>query len=253
MFEYRYPQFQSKRLLRAQMLEELRDYPLRFARMMWQDYAQGVVSGCRISWVGRKLTVGGGIIYKNKQFYFMEEPYTMDCGPLDRVRYLKVRILPEQKLPGETRGEARIVLDEKEVDEAFELELCRFRLQEGARLRDRHENFEDFSTEYDTVDFTFAPWAGKKNSILNPLLMAQFAREMLRKDNLRPEDLCFSMNVLSNGGTVAAEAVREYIRYRTGGRAAGGVRAMYEGLLGILKERADLETGPKGQGNIFLI
>ena len=94
---------------------------------------------------------------------------------------------------------------------------------------------------------------GKKEQHLNPLLMAQFAREMLRKDNLRPEDLCFSMNVLSNGGTVAAEAVREYIRYRTGGRAAGGVRAMYEGLLGILKERADLETGPKGQGNIFLI
>ena len=68
MFEYRYPQFQSKRLLRAQMLEELRDYPLRFARMMWQDYAQGVVSGCRISWVGRKLTVGGGLSIKTNSF-----------------------------------------------------------------------------------------------------------------------------------------------------------------------------------------
>ncbi len=253
MFEYRYPQFQSKRLLRAQMLEELRDYPLRFARSLWQDCAQGVVSGCRISWNDGKLTVGSGIIYKNKQFYFMEEPYAMECGPLDQVRYLKVRILPEQKLPGEIRGEARIVLDEKEVDEAFELELCRFRLQEGARLRDQHENFEDFSTEYDTVDFTYAPWAGKKNSTLNPLLTVQFAREIMRKENARPEDLYFAMNILSNGGTVAAEAVREYIRRRTGERAAGGLRPMYEGLLSILKERADPETDSKGQRNIFLI
>ena len=120
MFEFRYPQFQSKRLLRAEMLEELRDYPLHFAKIMWEDYAQGVVSGCKISWSDGALTVGRGMIYK-KQFYFMEEPFSMECRPLDCIRYLKVRILPEKHMPGETLGVGEIVLEERAADDAFEL------------------------------------------------------------------------------------------------------------------------------------
>ena len=78
MFEYVYPQFQSKRLLRAQMLEEIRDYPLRYLKLSHEGFAQGVAAGCRITWFGGELTVGRGIIYKEKQFYFLEDPYTLD-------------------------------------------------------------------------------------------------------------------------------------------------------------------------------
>ena len=252
MFEYRYPQFQSKRLLRAEMLEELRDYPLHFAKIMWEDYAQGVVSGCKISWSDGALTVGRGMIYKNQQFYFMEEPCSMECRPLDCIRYLKVRILPEKHMPGETLGVGEILLEERAADDAFELELCRFRLQEGARLRDRHENFEDFSTEYDTVDFTYAPWAGKYSSVLNPALMQQFAREMIKKDEKGIEDISFAMAVLAGGGQVGAEAVREYIRLKTGVRPKGGIRSMYDGLLNVLKEEEQKGSGTE-ERNVFLI
>ena len=72
MFSYRYPQFESKRLLRAEMLNELRDYPIRFMKAMWDGYAQGIAAGCAISWSKDVLTVSGGAIYRNKQFYFME-------------------------------------------------------------------------------------------------------------------------------------------------------------------------------------
>ena len=86
MFEYRYPQFQSKRLLRAEMLDELRDYPCVLQSLCGRTGAQGVAAGCRISWAQGVLTVGSGIIYKNKRFYLMAEPYSMDCGPLDQIR-----------------------------------------------------------------------------------------------------------------------------------------------------------------------
>ena len=103
MFEYVYPQFQSKRLLRAQMLEQIRDYPLRYLGLSHEGWAQGVAAGCRVSWSGGMLTVGRGIIYKEKRFYFLEEPCSLACEPLDRVRYLKVRLLPEVRSPGEVR------------------------------------------------------------------------------------------------------------------------------------------------------
>ena len=155
-------------------------------------------------------------------------------------------------MPGETLGVGEILLEERAADDAFELELCRFRLQEGARLRDRHENFEDFSTEYDTVDFTYAPWAGKYSSVLNPALMQQFAREMIKKDEKGIEDISFAMAVLAGGGQVGAEAVREYIRLKTGVRPKGGIRSMYDGLLNVLKEEEQKGSGTE-ERNVFLI
>lgn len=253
MFEYVYPQFQSKRLLRAQMLEQIRDYPLRYLGLSHEGWAQGVAAGCHVSWSGGMLTVGRGIIYKEKRFYFLEEPCSLACEPLDRVRYLKVRLLPEVRSPGEVRGEGEIVLEERPVDDAFELELCRFRLQEGARLRDRHENFADFSTEYDTVDYTYAPWSGEENSVLNPLLLKQYAAELLAKGGTEPVDAAFAMAVLSQGGAVCAQAVREYIRHKTGKSLAKGVRPMYEGLLGILNAGRDRQEDGDRERSVLLI
>ena len=253
MFEYVYPQFQSKRLLRAQMLEEIRDYPLRYLKLSHEGFAQGVAAGCRVTWSGGELTVGRGIIYKEKQFYFLEEPYTLDCGALDRVRFLKVRLLPENRSPGQVKGVGEIVLEERPADDAFELELCRFRLQEGARLRDRHENFADFSTEYDTVDYTYAPWSGREESTLNPLLLRQYAAELLRRPEQVSLDLAFAMAVLAQGGQVCARAVKEYIRGRTGRSPARGIRPMYEGLLGILSEGKVREDAGERERSVFLI
>ena len=253
MFEYIYPQFQSKRLLRAQMLEQIRDYPLRFLELSWEDWAQGVAAGCRITWSGGILTVGKGIIYRNRRFYFLEEDCRLECRALDRVRYLKVRLLPEKKMPGQIMGQGEIVLEEQQVDDAFEMELCRFRLQEGARLRDRHENFEDLSTEYDTVDYTYAPWSGRENSRLNPLILKQFALELLADKDARPLDMAFAMSALSQGGEVQAQAVKEYIRAKTGRSPARGVRPMYDGLLRILKERRGPEEDREKTGGVLLI
>ena len=252
MFEYRYPRFQSKRLLRAEMLEELRDFPLSVLNGLWDASAQGVVAGCSISWSAGVLTIGSGILYANKQFYLMREPYKMPCEAVDKVRYLKVRFLPEETTPLETIGATSIILEERPTISGDELELCRFRLQEGARLRDKHENFEDCSTEFDTVDFTYAPWAGRKDSVLNPMLIRRFAKELLDMRTGRAEDLSFSMAALAAGGRVDAEAVREYIRLRTGKVPAHGVRPAYEALLAILKEGGGTDDGMSGE-SILLI
>ena len=46
MFCYETPQFKKKRLLRAEMLEQLRDYPRDYLEIMYAGYSDGVLCGC---------------------------------------------------------------------------------------------------------------------------------------------------------------------------------------------------------------
>lgn len=41
MFKYVYPQFEKKRLLRGEMLDQLRDYPKNYIKMSFQGYGDG--------------------------------------------------------------------------------------------------------------------------------------------------------------------------------------------------------------------
>lgn len=242
MFRYVYPQFEKKRLLRGEMLEQLRDYPKDFICLSFDGYGDGIVSGCAITWDHAVLTIHPGILLYHKRVYLMEEPYGMECGALDVLRYLKVQFLTEERGSGHIAGNTRILLDEKAPDAACEMELCRFRLQEGARLRDTYENFEDFSTAYDTVNLICAPYAAEGGSTLSPLLLRSFACEMMRKEGKTAPDLVFSMNILANSGHVAAECIREYLWAGTGERAEKN-REMYRGLLAVLRLREKGGTG----------
>ena len=89
MFKYVYPQFEKKRLLRGEMLDQLRDYPKNYIKMSFQGYGDGVLAGCKLTWDNARLTVLPGIILYKGSLYIMETPYEMDCTALDRMRYLK--------------------------------------------------------------------------------------------------------------------------------------------------------------------
>ena len=77
----------------------------------------------------------------------MNERYLLECWPENEKRYLKIEFMEEIQEPNQTVGMGRIKLSRDKADPSCELELCRFILQEGARLRNRYENFEDYSTE----------------------------------------------------------------------------------------------------------
>ena len=242
MFRYVYPHFEKKRLLRGEMLEQLRDYPKDFIRLSFDGYGDGVVAGCAVTWDHAVLTIHPGILLYRKRVYLMDAPYCMECGAWDAVRYLKVQFLTEERGSGHIAGNTRILLDEAAPDAACEMELCRFRLQEGARLRDTYENFEDFSTAYDTVNLICAPFAAEGGSTLSPLLLRSFAGEMVRREGATALDLAFSMNILVSSGRVAAEGIREYLRAGTGERADENIE-MYRGLLAMLRLREKGGTG----------
>ena len=77
MFKYVYPQFEKKRLLRGEMLDQLRDYPKNYIKMSFQGYGDGVLAGCKLTWDNARLTVLPGIILYKGSLYIMETPYAV--------------------------------------------------------------------------------------------------------------------------------------------------------------------------------
>jgi len=212
MFRYEYPEFKNKHLLNVEMLEQLRDYPRYSMQLLFQNYGNGIINGCELSWNDHWLTVDRGVIYWNGNLYFMENPYKLECRPEDQMRYLVVKFLKEKRQSDKVSGETGIYLRKEPVRTQDEMELCRFRLQEGSRLRSIYKDFRDFSTEYDTINIIHAPYAGEAGSVISPEILIQFAEEMLETDMDDMFDVSFVMNVLANNGCMSRKIINQYIK-----------------------------------------
>lgn len=235
MFCYEIPQFEKKRLLRTEMLEQLRDFPRDYLKIRYSDYSDGILWGCTPGWDQNKLTIKPGILRYKGEMYFLKEPFAIVCEAEDKIRYLKVQFQTPVKENGILTGRAKIYLDDIEPNSANEMELCEFRLQEGARLRDTYENFADCITEFDTVHLLNVLWASPRQPTLHPKILRQYGKEILKTENREAVDTSFAIEILTNEGTISEEAVRAYINIRTGGDAGKGNKGLYYGLAEILK------------------
>lgn len=71
MFRNIYPVFEAKKVLRIEMLENLRDYPRTLFDIEYQEYSDGILYGCRLKAADKELTVLPGIILFKGVPYFM--------------------------------------------------------------------------------------------------------------------------------------------------------------------------------------
>ena len=235
MFCYEIPQFEKKRLLRTEMLEQLRDFPRDYLEIMYSGYSDGILCGCIPGWNQGKLTVEPGILRYNKKLYFLKEHFLTVCEAQDKILYLKVQFHTPVRENGTVIGKTRIYLDGVAPNSVNEIELCQFRLQEGARLRETYENFADCTTEFDTIHLINVPWVSPGKPTRHPKILRQSAVEILKKRNGDKVDTGFAINILANRGIMPEEAVRAYIDMRTGNNAGIGNKGLYYGLAEILK------------------
>ena len=116
------------------------------------------------------------------------------------------------------------------------LELCRFKLQPGARLRYTYTSFADRETEYDTLNTIHAPFCGMGRPTLSPEITAHFAREALAA-GADGTDALFCMMLLSSKEPVQAEALEAYIQSKQGADfSCGDNLRLYQGLIACLKQ-----------------
>lgn len=250
MFHYEEPIFQKKRLLRTEMLEQLRDYPRDYLKLRFQGYSDGIICGCQISWDNGRLEIAPGILYRAGRLYFMEEPYYMECPSEDQMRYLKVQFMTEVHEEGKIEGSTRIVLNDQKADAACEMELCRFRLQKGARLRDTYENFDDYETEYDTINRIHVSYSSYGKSAIWPEILRQFSKEILETKTNNVYDISFAMNILTNHGSIPADCVDSYLRVRLKRKEAErGNHNIYKALQEVLRMEKTGGTSHTGESS----
>ncbi len=249
MFRNISPLFEDKKILTKSMLESLRDYPRSLFGILHQDYSDGILSGCGLSVRAEKLWVEPGILYRGRVPYLLEEPYGLEVEADGKETYLKICF--EDRISGSQQEEYRscLYLDGKAPDVEREMELARFKLQPGARLRDVWTDFEDYSTEFDTINRIHVPYAAPKRSSIFPEVLKSFARELLVSPGKEPWDAAFCMNALQTERAMPYEAVETYVNLRLERQRSGYTnKEVYDSLKQILAEARGKGRSPAAAG-----
>ncbi|MDU5145477.1 MAG: DNA and RNA helicase [Paenibacillus dendritiformis] len=237
MFKHQVPHFHRGRILKTDMLENLRDFPRQFVDIAYQSYSSGVLAGTEVRVGPRSLTVGKGIVKHGGLIYMLEQEHELPYRSTGRETVLKIRFHAEQPSSDFTTLPGEIVLDENTAEvKANEMELGRFKLKEGARLRDDYQSFADLSTEFNTLNVIHVPHAGIGQSTLSPFILRYFAQELLKTRIEHAQDAAFAMLCL-NGGAVERDVIQHYLGQRlgTGYRELTNER-LYAGLRRVLSE-----------------
>lgn len=214
MFINDYPLFIPKKILKIDMLENLRDYPRDMIRIFYQNYSDGIITGCDIKINEMELILKPGIIKFGGVIYMLNEEVKMTYKPTNSLVYFKIRFEKEKKEKNKIINETELVIEEEELAEN-EMELCRFRLQNGARLRDKYINLGDFNTKYDTINRLYVPYAAEGKSTIWIDFLRYFAREIIKKQ-AETLDVTFAMHILGSSGYVNREYIESYINQRLG-------------------------------------
>ncbi|MFX3633300.1 MAG: DNA and RNA helicase [Candidatus Pristimantibacillus sp.] len=235
MFIDRYPSFTKGRILKTDMLDSLRDYPRQMLEIHYAGHSDGILTGADVSIYEDRLTISRGIVKYNGRLYWMEQDQELPYESTGRETIIKIRFSEEPSSRSDmTAYSAEIILDEDSVIRKGELELGRFKLKQGARLRMNYESFRDMTTEYNTLQFVHVRYSSYGKSTLVPVILRRYAEELLRSGSTDPFDINLAMLIL-NEGTITLSVIEHYIAARLGSeRKPEGNEQLYSSLRRIL-------------------
>lgn len=214
--EHIYPAFERGRIMKKELLWALRDYSYSALQLQYQAYSDGIISGCKVRAEDNYLTVGKGIIKCRDYIFLINKEEQVKYTPTDVFVSLKFRVISKEELPDYTRYVTEFALDENLELKQNEIELCRFKLKEGARLRTEYKDFYDIQTEFDTVNLADATWAGIGGSTLSKEVTDYFAKEVLECKDAPLEDVQFAYFLFQNRGAVSYMILGNYIARKIG-------------------------------------
>lgn len=256
MFQNTYPVFEAKRLLKKEMLENLRDFPRNLFGLQYQDYSDGILTGCDIKGTETGLTILPGILYYKSVPYFLDKPYPVPYRAEGEPVYVKVHFWDKAIGAGGEEYLSRVTVDGREPDAEQELELARFKLQPGARLRSEYVDFYDYETEFDTVNRIHVPYAAPDHPGIWPRIFKSFANELLKHPVNNSWDSAFCLNCLQLTGAMPYEAARAYLNARLGQDREYTNLQVYGALKRILRESGGREESghsPKKEGTLLML
>ncbi len=242
MAGYKVPVFEKGAILTYEMLEALKNCALDLGRLSYYGYSDGILSGCAVSMWDNVIFVSEGILIFQQNLYFLPKDMKVAIQPGNDWQYLYFQMgsLSRDKnfILGEVQLELTTNAGEHIADCSNKIEICRFRLQDGAILRTQYRGFADLNTEFDTINEIYAKWSGFGKSSMANKILNMFAGEAVKKSLSDPQDILFVQQILAlDGKTLNRSVIEFYISIRLG-QAYGEMsnQQIYEGLKEILKD-----------------
>ena len=171
--------------------------------------------------------------------------------------YVKVHFWDKTIGGGGEEFLSQILADEREPEAEQELELARFKLQPGARLRWEYVDFYDYETEFDTINRIYTPYATLGRPGIWPEILKSFARTLLQYPVKNPWDQAFCLDCLQLKEAMPYEAVCAYLRARRSGDREYTNIQIYSALKSILGELSsreeETERMPKKEGTLLML
>lgn len=209
-----YPLFESGHILRREMLTATADYAFKFSELLYEGYSDGIISGCRLTTTADTIIVNPGMLIHQGIIYLIKEPMAAAYFPTDTTCVLKLDFLGESREENFVYYDIELRIDERTTMTEKQIELCRFKLQQGAVLRHLYVDFEDRGTEYDTLNIIHTPFAAKGNPTLSPEITQAYAMELMQTSSKDPIDIAFAMQALDMRQPLAAEMIMAYLNAR---------------------------------------
>lgn len=209
------PNFEKGRILKIEMLENLRDYPRSFLDIYFKDYSNGIISGMELVVGEKDITVTKGILKHENKIYMLEKPVSINYYPTNKEVVIKIKFLEEVQKSDFNINSAEIFIDENTSIEKNEMELGSFKLRERSELRSDYTDFEDFSTEYNTINIINAEYSGVKKPTLHPYILKYFSEILLKNKGDNVYDVAFAMQCI-NENHINRELILYYISSRLG-------------------------------------
>lgn len=208
------PVFKEGGLLMQSMLQALSDHAFLANQLLYKEYGNGILSGCELTTTKDSIVLNTGVIYYEGQMFLIKEPMEVNYHPTNTTTILKIHFSNEIWDSNFVYREINVLLTGDAELQKDEIELCRFKLQDGARLRHEYQDFEDWDTEFDTLNVIHAAYAAKGGSTLAPEILRAYASELLELDQLSDLDTFFCIQVMGQERAMPKMAVTTYLKRR---------------------------------------
>lgn len=232
--EHIYPAFERGRIMKKELLWALRDYSYSALQLQYKSYPDGIILGCGIRIEENTLCITPGIIKCQEFVFLLTDEERVEYASTEEYVSLKFRLVKKEILADYTRYITEFTLDESIDRKQNEIEICRFKLKEGARLRTDYKDFFDIQTEFDTVNLADATWAAAGGNTLSKEITDYFARKVLECEKTEDKDIQFAYFLLQSREAVSFDLLLDYITRKEGKKSSGSLREAFRSLENIL-------------------
>lgn len=213
----RIPIFTEGNILTGEMLEEMKEYMVGFAKLSYIEYGKGILKGCNLTAADSHITLHPGIVICFQEPILITVPVEIPYDPVNRWTALKLEVDKEYESRSWSVRNMSLNLTEDLETKENTIELCRFRLQKGAKLRTEHREFKDCNTEFDTINQIYSEWAAYKETSFSPEILRNYAEELMKSEITNPLDMVFVQQIFNNHGEpLERKAIQMYLSQRLG-------------------------------------